>query len=224
MANLGNVTVAGNLTDDPKRITTAEGKTFLAFRVAENKRVRDRETNEWRDGETTYWDTTVNSQQLGENVESSLSKGDRVVVQGLAKTEPYVTKDGRAGENYRVRASEVAASLRHSAVRIEPDIEPEQTPRVETAGAGVEQVQRVETEVPSDVSGWEPRLQPGSTQAPPVENFGQGVDEEYLAAEADARAEVKAWQATQTNRMAAAEFLRQRQADAQHQVGGPGIG
>ncbi|MGO1699609.1 MAG: single-stranded DNA-binding protein [Micrococcaceae bacterium] len=203
MANLGNVTVAGNLTGDPKRITTAEGKTFLAFTVAENKRVRDRESNEWRDGETTYWDTTVNSQQLGENVESSLSKGDRVVVQGLAKTEPYVTKDGRAGENYRVRASEVAASLRHAAVSIEPDAEPERAPHVQATGAGVEQEQRVEVVAPSDVSGWEPRLQPASTQAPPVENFGRGVQD----------ANAQAWAAAQQSRMTA----------PQHQAGGPGI-
>lgn len=203
MANLGNVTVAGNLTDDPKRITTAEGKTFLSFTVAENKRVLDRETNEWRDGETTYWDTTVNSQQLGENVESSLSKGNRVVVQGLAKTEPYVTKDGRAGENYRVRASEVAASLRHTAVSIDPGVQREQSPQVQTAAAGVEQGQRAEAEVPSDVSGWEPRLQSGSTQAPPVEDFGRGVQD----------ANAQAWAVAQQARMSA----------PQHQAGGPGI-
>ncbi|MGP9586170.1 hypothetical protein ACT3TB_11020 [Micrococcaceae sp. AOP34-BR2-30] len=62
----------------------------------------------------------------------------------------------------------------------------------------------MEAEVPTDVSGWEPRLQPGSTQAPPAENFGRGVQD----------ANAQAWAAAQQSRMAA----------PQHQAGGPGIG
>jgi single-strand DNA-binding protein len=47
-----NVTVVGNLTNDPELRFTPSGAAVASFTVASSSRVLDKATNEWKDGDT----------------------------------------------------------------------------------------------------------------------------------------------------------------------------
>lgn len=49
-----NVTVVGNLTNDPELRFTPSGAAVASFTVATSSRYLDKTTNEWKDGEPTY--------------------------------------------------------------------------------------------------------------------------------------------------------------------------
>lgn len=115
---LGKHTATGNLVDDPVQRAVTSGK-LTTFRLADTPRVFDRTANEWKDGETVYYDVAVKNARFGENVMASLAKGNRVTVAGNYEPVPYVAKDGSPGLNHRIWADDVSASLEFATVRIE---------------------------------------------------------------------------------------------------------
>ena len=48
------ITVVGNLVDDPELRFTPSGAAVAKFRVASTPRTFDRQTNEWKDGESLF--------------------------------------------------------------------------------------------------------------------------------------------------------------------------
>ena len=136
--------VSGTLVDDPQRITTGAGQDLVVMKVAENKRVFDRQANEWTDGEPNFYEVAVDAQarrlgNLADNVVSSLHKGDRVSVEGAYTATPYQAKDGSLGVNHRIWADEVAPSLRFASASIERNPSPSATATADTT-AGWETV------------------------------------------------------------------------------------
>ena len=84
MANeQNNITVIGNLTKDPDLRYTQSGIAVASLSVAVNRRVRNKDTNEWEDKLDGYFDINI-WRDHAENVAESLNKGDRVVVIGLS--------------------------------------------------------------------------------------------------------------------------------------------
>lgn len=104
-------TVTGNLAADPKQIETKDGREFAAFRLVENKRFFDRESQEWKDGRSVGYDVVVEQEQLRANVLASLKSGQRVVVSGNQTDYAYMSKSGEPQVGYRLRATDVAPSL-----------------------------------------------------------------------------------------------------------------
>lgn len=90
------ITIVGNLTNDPELRFTPSGKAVCNFTVAVNERTKDAATNEWKDGEGTFYNVAV-WDSFGENVAESLVKGMRVVVSGGLKGRSYDRKDGTKG-------------------------------------------------------------------------------------------------------------------------------
>jgi single-strand DNA-binding protein len=68
----------------------------VKFRVASTPRYMDRQTNEWKDGESLFLTCNV-WRQAAENVAESLQRGMRVIVQGLRNATAKVTKTTRGG-------------------------------------------------------------------------------------------------------------------------------
>lgn len=118
--NHRNFNVAGNLTADPEQITTQSGEQMTVFDLAQNTRVRDAGGN-WTDGETNYYSVGVTNDRLGQNVLSSLHKGDHVNVEGTLQSSPYVRGDGEPGMNHRIFADDVSPSLRWHTASPQPD-------------------------------------------------------------------------------------------------------
>src|SRR5438445_9300173 len=107
---LGNqVTLTGNLTDDPELRYTPAGVPVAGFTVAMNRRTRDPVTNEWKDGETSFIRCNVWRQQA-ENAAESLSKGTRVIVVGRLRQRSW-EKDGQKRSTVEVEIEHVGPSL-----------------------------------------------------------------------------------------------------------------
>src|SRR5881227_1528124 len=106
-----NITLIGNLVDDPELRFTPSGAAVAKFRIASTPRYLDRQTNEWKDGEGLF--LTVNIwRQMAENVAESRQRGMRVMVQGRAKHRPYETKEGEKRTVYEIEADEIGPSLK----------------------------------------------------------------------------------------------------------------
>ena len=112
MANNENfVTITGNLTQDPDLRYTQGGNAVANLSVAVNRRVRDKDTNEWRDELDGYFDVNI-WRDYAENVAESLHKGDRVTVIGRLRKRSYENKEGQTVWVTEIEADEVTPSLR----------------------------------------------------------------------------------------------------------------
>jgi single-strand DNA-binding protein len=122
------VTLTGNLTDDPELRFTPSGVAVANFRLAVDQRVWD--TDGWRDGEASYFRVNVWRDQA-EHVSRSLHKGARCVVVGRLKSRSWETPEGQRRSAVEVDAEEVGMSLRFAPVasaQAEPDREAEPAP------------------------------------------------------------------------------------------------
>jgi single-strand DNA-binding protein len=93
MSQGGYVTLVGFVAQDPILRPTKNGVLVTDLRVGATPRVQDRVTNEWRDGDTSYFSVSC-WRRLGENVRASLHKGDPVMVKGKFRSRTYTDKNG----------------------------------------------------------------------------------------------------------------------------------
>jgi len=117
MAGETRVTVVGNLTADPELRYTASGAPVADFTVAATPRTFDRATGEWKDGDPLFLRCSI-WRQPAENLANSLSKGARVVVEGVLRQRSFETKDGEKRTVIELDADEVAASLRYATAQV----------------------------------------------------------------------------------------------------------
>jgi single-strand DNA-binding protein len=113
-----SVTLVGNLVDDPELRFTAQGAAVANFRIAVSKRIRDPQTNEWKDGDTSFFRINV-WRQLAENVAETLTRGTRVIVSGTLKMRQWETQEGEKRSVIEVEATEVGPSLKFATAKIE---------------------------------------------------------------------------------------------------------
>jgi single-strand DNA-binding protein len=147
-----NVTVVGNLTNDPELRFTPSGAAVASFTVATSSRYLDKTTNEWKDGEPTYLRCSV-WRQYAENVAESLTKGTRVMVSGKLKQRSYETREGEKRTVMEVEVEDVGPALRY-------------------ATAKVNRVQRSDGGFSSGGGSAAPADDPWATDAPPA-NFDE---------------------------------------------------
>jgi single-strand DNA-binding protein len=117
MAGETVITVVGNLVDDPELRFTPSGAAVAKFRVASTPRTFDRQTNEWKDGESLFLTCSV-WRQAAENVAESLQRGMRVIVQGRLKQRSNDDRDGVKRTVYELDVDEVGASLRSATAKV----------------------------------------------------------------------------------------------------------
>src|SRR3954471_15113277 len=113
MAGETMITVVGNLVQDPELRFTPAGHAVASFTVASTPRTFDRQSQEWKDGDTLFLRCSVWREQA-ENVAESLRRGTRVVVSGRLKQRSFVTKEGERRTVVELDTDEVAPSLRYA--------------------------------------------------------------------------------------------------------------
>jgi single-strand DNA-binding protein len=111
------ITIVGNLVDDPQLRFTASGQAVANFRVASTPRYRDNQSGEWKDGDSLFLTCNV-WRQSAENVAESLQRGMRVIVQGRLRQRSYETREGERRTVYEVEADEVGPSLRNASAKV----------------------------------------------------------------------------------------------------------
>ena len=112
------ITVIGNLTQDPELRFTPSGAAVANFTVASTPRYMDRQTNEWKDGETLFMRCSV-WREAAENVAESLVRGSRVIVSGRLKSRSWDDKEtGQKRTTMELEVDEVGPSLRYATAKV----------------------------------------------------------------------------------------------------------
>ena len=111
------ITIGGNLVDDPELRFTPAGQPVARFRVASTPRFRDNSTGEWKDGDSLFLTCNV-WRQAAENVAESLQRGMRVIVSGRLRQRSYETKEGEKRTVYEVEVDDVGPSLRNASAKV----------------------------------------------------------------------------------------------------------
>ena len=111
------ITLVGNLVDDPDLRFTPSGAAVANFRVASTPRFLDRQSGDWKDGESLFLTCSV-WRQAAENVAESLQKGMRVIVQGRLKQRSYETREGEKRTVFEIDVDEVGPSLKSATAKV----------------------------------------------------------------------------------------------------------
>jgi len=118
MAGEVNVTIVGNLADDPELRYTQGGVAVVSVRVGSTPRTFNRTTSAWEDGETV-WVRCTAWREVAENVAQSLTKGTRVVVTGRLKApSAYQSAQGEARASLELEIEEIGPSLRYATASV----------------------------------------------------------------------------------------------------------
>jgi len=99
-----NITVVGNVGQQPELRVTPSNMAVLEFTVAS--------TTGKDDKKKTTWFTVVAFGKTAENAAASLNKGDTVIVVGRMETDEYKKKDGTQGKFTKVIADDLGCSVR----------------------------------------------------------------------------------------------------------------
>jgi single-strand DNA-binding protein len=117
MASDNQITIVGNLTDDPELRYTANGAAVANFRVAYSTRIRDAAGN-WTDGDTSFF--TINCWRgLAENAAETLTRGTRVVVTGRLKQRSWENQDGEKRTVVEIEADDLGPSLKWATASVQ---------------------------------------------------------------------------------------------------------
>jgi len=116
MAGETTITLIGNLTNDPELRFTPAGAAVANFTIASTPRTLDRNSNEWKDGETLFLRSSV-WRELAENCAESLTKGTRVIASGFLKSRSY-EKDGEKRSVTEFEIQEIGPSLKNATAKV----------------------------------------------------------------------------------------------------------
>ena len=111
------ITIIGNLVDDPELRYTPTGQAVAKFRVASTPRFRDNQSGEWKDGDSLFLTCNV-WRQAAENTAERLQRGMRVIVNGRLRQRSYETREGEKRTVYEVEVDDVGPSLRNASAKV----------------------------------------------------------------------------------------------------------
>jgi single-strand DNA-binding protein len=114
MSAANNVTLIGNLVDDPELRFTPSGVAMAKLRFAVNRRYQ--RNGEWQE-ETSFFGGTL-WRDAAENAAESLQKGMRVIVTGRLEQRTWETQEGDKRSIVEVAIDEVGPSLRWATATI----------------------------------------------------------------------------------------------------------
>ncbi len=104
-----NVTLIGNLVDDPELRFTPSGVAMAKIRFAVNRRWRGQD-GEWQE-QTSFFTGTIWREQA-EQAAESLQKGARVIVTGRLEQRSWETETGDKRSVVEIQVDEIGPSLR----------------------------------------------------------------------------------------------------------------
>ena len=118
MAGETVITLVGNLTGDPELRFTPSGAAVANFTVASTPRTFDRQTSEWKDGETLFMRCSI-WREAAENVAESLHRGTRVVVTGRLVSRSWDDKEsGQKRTVMEMQVDEIGPSRRSATAKV----------------------------------------------------------------------------------------------------------
>ncbi|MFD9853429.1 single-stranded DNA-binding protein [[Kitasatospora] papulosa] len=174
MAGETQITIMGNLVDDPELRFTPNGHAVAKFRIASTPRTFDKQANEWRDGDGLFLTVTA-WRSLAQNIAESLARGNRAIVHGALKQRSYEDREGVKRTVYEIEAEDVAPSLQRATAAITKTTgngqQRQQTQQQPTGGYGAQTQQQPSndqwnTGQQQQQSGWGQQQQRSSDEPP----------------------------------------------------------
>jgi single-strand DNA-binding protein len=117
MAGETVITVVGNLTADPELRYTQNGLAVVNFTIASTPRTLDKATNEWKNGDATFFRASA-WREAAEHIAASLTKGTRVIAQGRFKQGSYETKEGEKRITLELEIDEIGPALKYATAQV----------------------------------------------------------------------------------------------------------
>lgn len=111
------ITLNGNVAADPRQYHFDDGTRVTSLRLASTRRVFDKASQSWHDGETTFYAVRC-YRILAENVAQSIKLGQPIVVHGKLRIRSY-ERDGERRFLAEVEATSVGHDLRRGVSRFE---------------------------------------------------------------------------------------------------------
>jgi len=117
MAGETQITIVGNLVEDPNLRFTTSGQAVASFRIASTPRFFDRQSGEWKDRDALFLTCNV-WRQMAEHAAETLTRGMRVIVQGRLQQRTYQTQQGEKRTVYEIEVDEIGPSLRNATAKV----------------------------------------------------------------------------------------------------------
>ena len=103
------LTLTGFVATVPNHFVTSEGLPITSFRLASTQRRFDRSRNLWVDNGTNWYSVT-SFRQLARNTNSSIRKGERVIVTGRLRIRDW-TAGEKVGTSVEIDADSIGHDL-----------------------------------------------------------------------------------------------------------------
>jgi single-strand DNA-binding protein len=110
MSQGGNVTLVGFVATQPKVRYVSSNIPVANMRIGATVRKIDRETGEWRDGETSFYSVTC-WRTLARNAATCLHKGEPVIVTGKMRVNQWQDRAGTQRSEVVVEAETIGFDL-----------------------------------------------------------------------------------------------------------------
>lgn len=110
--------LTGNLTGPPELRFTPAGAAVINFTVASTPRTFDRQSGEWRDGDTLFMRCNLWKQPAENLAESDFPSGTRVMVSGRLKQRSFETREGEKRTVVELEVDEVGPSLKYATAKV----------------------------------------------------------------------------------------------------------
>jgi single-strand DNA-binding protein len=110
------ITLIGNLTQDPELKFLPSGKALCTVNVVTSK--KKNVNGVWEESDTTFWKVTV-WDRAAEHVADSVQKGDSVIIVGTAAERSWEGRDGQKRTTVEVTAQKFAVELGRAPVKIQ---------------------------------------------------------------------------------------------------------
>jgi single-strand DNA-binding protein len=135
----GYVTLLGFVATEP-RLHVVKNGPVAHMRIGSTVRKLDRETGEWRDGDTSFYSVTA-WRSLASNAAICLHKGQPVIVAGKVRTKRYEDRSGQPREELEVDADTIGLDLKRGVAHFmrtpRPAMEPAAMAQGEAIRAGL---------------------------------------------------------------------------------------
>lgn len=111
------ITIVGNLVDDPELRFTPAGAAVAKFKVASTPRTYNKQTQAWEDGQALFLPCSV-WRQAAEHVAESLQRGMRVIVVGRLGQRSYEDREGVKRTVMELDVEEVGPALKYATAKV----------------------------------------------------------------------------------------------------------
>lgn len=118
MANETQICITGNITAPAELRFTPAGAAVASFTIASTPRTFDKQTNQFKDGDTLFLRCSVWREQA-ENVAETLDqKGMKVIAQGQLKQRSYETAAGEKRTVVELEVTDIGPALAFATAKV----------------------------------------------------------------------------------------------------------